>query len=88
MSDPTDAAKTGAQAAEGTAEPTTQVVDASAAQTPGESSWQRGLRKLSSSASGLGGAVNDKFGGTGGVFRVHMNSPHSMASAPASPAPG
>lgn len=33
------------------------------------------------------GAVNDKFGGTGGVFRVHMNSPHSMASAPASPAP-
>ena len=60
MSDPTDAAKTGAQAAEGTAEPTTQVVDASAAQTPGESSWQRGLRKLSSSASGLGGAVNDK----------------------------
>lgn len=34
------------------------------------------------------GAVNDKFGGTGGVFRIHMNSPHStMASAPASPAP-
>jgi tRNA(Arg) A34 adenosine deaminase TadA len=33
------------------------------------------------------GAVNDKFGGTGGVFRVHMNSPHSMVSVPASPAP-
>ncbi|KAK4660678.1 tRNA(adenine34) deaminase [Podospora pseudocomata] len=33
------------------------------------------------------GAVNDKFGGTGGVFRIHKNSPHSMASAPPSPAP-
>ncbi|KAL2256664.1 hypothetical protein VTK26DRAFT_1330 [Humicola hyalothermophila] len=33
------------------------------------------------------GAVNDKFGGTGGVFRIHKNSPFSMASAPASPAP-
>jgi tRNA(Arg) A34 adenosine deaminase TadA len=33
------------------------------------------------------GAVNDKFGGTGGVFRIHMNSPTSMpaASTPASP---
>ncbi|KAK4150951.1 hypothetical protein C8A00DRAFT_45746 [Chaetomidium leptoderma] len=33
------------------------------------------------------GAVNDKFGGTGGVFRIHKNSPSSMASAPPSPAP-
>ncbi|KAL2157944.1 hypothetical protein VTH06DRAFT_4999 [Thermothelomyces fergusii] len=33
------------------------------------------------------GAVNDKFGGTGGVFSIHKNSPRSMASAPASPAP-
>ncbi|KAK3354462.1 hypothetical protein B0H65DRAFT_13702 [Neurospora tetraspora] len=33
------------------------------------------------------GAVNDKFGGTGGVFRIHKNSPVSMASAPPSPAP-
>jgi tRNA(Arg) A34 adenosine deaminase TadA len=33
------------------------------------------------------GAVNDKFGGTGGVFRIHKNSPFSMASAPPSPAP-
>ncbi|KAK4125164.1 cytidine deaminase-like protein [Parathielavia appendiculata] len=33
------------------------------------------------------GAVNDKFGGTGGVFRIHKNSPHSMASAPPSPVP-
>ena len=33
------------------------------------------------------GAVNDKFGGTGGVFRIHKNSPHSMATAPPSPAP-
>ncbi|KAK4200129.1 putative tRNA-specific adenosine deaminase [Triangularia verruculosa] len=33
------------------------------------------------------GAVNDKFGGTGGVFRIHKNSPYSMASAPPSPAP-
>jgi tRNA(Arg) A34 adenosine deaminase TadA len=33
------------------------------------------------------GAVNDKFGGTGGVFRIHKNSPCSMASAPPSPAP-
>ncbi|KAK1758318.1 putative tRNA-specific adenosine deaminase [Echria macrotheca] len=33
------------------------------------------------------GAVNDKFGGTGGVFRIHMNSPRSLASAPPSPAP-
>ncbi|KAK3996262.1 putative tRNA-specific adenosine deaminase [Cladorrhinum sp. PSN332] len=33
------------------------------------------------------GAVNDKFGGTGGVFRIHMNSPYSMASAPPSPVP-
>ena len=33
------------------------------------------------------GAVNDKFGGTGGVFRIHKNSPRSMASCPASPAP-
>lgn len=31
------------------------------------------------------GAVNDKFGGTGGVFRIHQNSPRSMASAPPSP---
>lgn len=33
------------------------------------------------------GAVNDKFGGTGGVFSIHKNSPFSTASAPASPAP-
>lgn len=33
------------------------------------------------------GAVNDKFGGTGGVFRIHQNSPYSMASAPPSPGP-
>ncbi|KAL1837868.1 hypothetical protein VTJ49DRAFT_3294 [Mycothermus thermophilus] len=33
------------------------------------------------------GAVNDKFGGTGGVFRIHKNSPHAMVSAPPSPAP-
>ena len=33
------------------------------------------------------GAVNDKFGGTGGVFRIHKNSPYSMASAPPSPVP-
>ncbi|KAK4177553.1 putative tRNA-specific adenosine deaminase [Triangularia setosa] len=33
------------------------------------------------------GAVNDKFGGTGGVFRIHKNSPYLMASAPPSPAP-
>ncbi|KAL2171180.1 hypothetical protein VTG60DRAFT_3491 [Thermothelomyces hinnuleus] len=33
------------------------------------------------------GAVNDKFGGTGGVFSIHKNSPYSMASAPPSPAP-
>ncbi|KAL2020468.1 hypothetical protein VTK56DRAFT_8353 [Thermocarpiscus australiensis] len=32
------------------------------------------------------GAVNDKFGGTGGVFRIHKNSPYSMTSAPAPPA--
>lgn len=31
------------------------------------------------------GAVNDKFGGTGGVFRIHKNSPESIASAPPSP---
>lgn len=33
------------------------------------------------------GAVNDKFGGTGGVFRIHMNAGEtvSMASAPPSP---
>jgi tRNA(Arg) A34 adenosine deaminase TadA len=33
------------------------------------------------------GAVNDKFGGTGGVFRIHMNSDETvpMASAPPSP---
>ncbi|KXX77391.1 tRNA-specific adenosine deaminase subunit TAD2 [Madurella mycetomatis] len=31
------------------------------------------------------GAMNDKFGGTGGVFRIHQNSPYSMASAPPSP---
>ncbi|AEO64947.1 f1c30c48-de3e-41b2-bd67-83cf0e89a9ba [Thermothielavioides terrestris] len=33
------------------------------------------------------GAVNDKFGGTGGVFRIHKNSPRSMASAPPTPTP-
>ncbi|KAK3331166.1 hypothetical protein B0H66DRAFT_91832 [Apodospora peruviana] len=33
------------------------------------------------------GAVNDKFGGTGGVFRIHKNSPATMVSAPPSPAP-
>lgn len=33
------------------------------------------------------GAVNDKFGGTGGVFRIHKNSPYSTVSAPPSPAP-
>ncbi|KAK5656556.1 hypothetical protein OQA88_4535 [Cercophora sp. LCS_1] len=33
------------------------------------------------------GAVNDKFGGTGGVFRIHQNSPYTMASAPPSPVP-
>lgn len=33
------------------------------------------------------GAVNDKFGGTGGVFRIHKNSPCSIASAPPSPVP-
>ena len=33
------------------------------------------------------GAVNDKFGGTGGVFRIHKNSPRSMVSAPPSPMP-
>ncbi|KAK3372052.1 hypothetical protein B0H63DRAFT_496762 [Podospora didyma] len=33
------------------------------------------------------GAVNDKFGGTGGVFRIHKNSPYSFASAPPSPGP-
>jgi tRNA(Arg) A34 adenosine deaminase TadA len=33
------------------------------------------------------GAVNDKFGGTGGVFRIHKNSPYSMSSAPPSPVP-
>ncbi|EAQ90041.1 hypothetical protein CHGG_06660 [Chaetomium globosum CBS 148.51] len=33
------------------------------------------------------GAVNDKFGGTGGVFRIHKNSPYTMASAPPSPVP-
>ncbi|EJT79774.1 hypothetical protein GGTG_04857 [Gaeumannomyces tritici R3-111a-1] len=27
------------------------------------------------------GAVNDKFGGTGGVFRIHMNSPPASADA-------
>ena len=31
------------------------------------------------------GAVNDKFGGTGGVFRIHINSPYSMAAAPPLP---
>lgn len=35
------------------------------------------------------GAVNDKFGGTGGVFRIHMNAHETvaatMASAPPSP---
>lgn len=33
------------------------------------------------------GAVNDKFGGTGGVFRIHMNAGETvpMASAPSSP---
>lgn len=33
------------------------------------------------------GAVNDKFGGTGGVFRIHMNAGETvpMASAPPSP---
>ncbi|KAH8884215.1 cytidine deaminase-like protein [Thozetella sp. PMI_491] len=33
------------------------------------------------------GAVNDKFGGTGGVFRIHKNSPatRGIASAPGSP---
>lgn len=36
------------------------------------------------------GAVNDKFGGTGGVFCIHQNAPaqrSSMASCPASPVP-
>jgi Cytosine/adenosine deaminases len=33
------------------------------------------------------GAVNDKFGGTGGVFRIHKNSPRVPASAPITPAP-
>ncbi|KAK4215885.1 putative tRNA-specific adenosine deaminase [Rhypophila decipiens] len=33
------------------------------------------------------GAVNDKFGGTGGVFRIHKNSPHVAASCPPSPMP-
>ncbi|KAK4102822.1 cytidine deaminase-like protein [Parathielavia hyrcaniae] len=42
---------------------------------------QLGLKKV------FFGAVNDKFGGTGGVFRIHKNSPHSMASAPPSPVP-
>ena len=42
---------------------------------------QLGIRKV------YFGAVNDKFGGTGGVFRIHTNSPHLMATAPPSPAP-
>ncbi|KAK3695625.1 hypothetical protein B0T22DRAFT_113371 [Podospora appendiculata] len=33
------------------------------------------------------GAVNDKFGGTGGVFRIHKNSEPTMASCPPSPTP-
>ncbi|KAM7188522.1 hypothetical protein V8F20_010540 [Naviculisporaceae sp. PSN 640] len=33
------------------------------------------------------GAVNDKFGGTGGVFRIHKNSPAVAASCPPSPGP-
>ncbi|KAK0753654.1 hypothetical protein B0T18DRAFT_20465 [Schizothecium vesticola] len=33
------------------------------------------------------GAVNDKFGGTGGVLRIHKNSPHTMTSTPPSPVP-
>ncbi|KAK0612369.1 hypothetical protein B0T17DRAFT_404807 [Bombardia bombarda] len=33
------------------------------------------------------GAVNDKFGGTGGVFRIHINSPPLVTSAPPSPQP-
>lgn len=33
------------------------------------------------------GAVNDKFGGTGGVFRIHKNSPHTVTSTPPSPVP-
>lgn len=33
------------------------------------------------------GAVNDKFGGTGGVFRIHKNSPQVAASYPPSPGP-
>ena len=33
------------------------------------------------------GAVNDKFGGTGGVFRIHKNSPRSMVTAPPTPGP-
>ena len=42
---------------------------------------QLGIRKV------YFGAVNDKFGGTGGVFRIHTNSPQLMATAPPSPAP-
>ncbi|KAK3943934.1 hypothetical protein QBC46DRAFT_13989 [Diplogelasinospora grovesii] len=33
------------------------------------------------------GAINDKFGGTGGVFSIHKNSPVHMCSAPPSPMP-
>ncbi|KAM7213165.1 hypothetical protein V8F06_011459 [Rhypophila decipiens] len=42
---------------------------------------QLGIRKV------YFGAVNDKFGGTGGVFRIHKNSPHVAASCPPSPMP-
>ncbi|KAK3367170.1 hypothetical protein B0T24DRAFT_682306 [Lasiosphaeria ovina] len=35
----------------------------------------------------LFGAVNDKFGGTGGVFRIHKNSPFVASSAPPTPMP-
>ncbi|KAF3760005.1 cytidine deaminase-like protein, partial [Cryphonectria parasitica EP155] len=41
---------------------------------------QYGIRKV------YFGAVNDKFGGTGGVFCIHMNSdPAHAATAPATP---
>ncbi|KAK3337546.1 hypothetical protein B0T19DRAFT_78170 [Cercophora scortea] len=42
---------------------------------------QFGIRKV------FFGAVNDKFGGTGGVFRIHKNSEPTMASCPPSPTP-
>ncbi|GAA1397653.1 hypothetical protein GCM10009599_27130 [Luteococcus peritonei] len=60
MSETTDAAKIGAQAAQAKAEQTTQVVDAATAEAPAESSWQRGLKKISAGATGLGAAVSDK----------------------------